>query len=209
MGSDNYGVPVDAVLPSGRTYVIIGAFNAMGFLCTFELIPIIWTTFKSRSGLYSWGIVVATLGSFLFNLGATIYFFNLSNGTPLLLGLTIAIGALGYLLYIPAEFTILYSRLHLLAGSKRTLRLVIILSVAQYTLVTIPNAVLSIGASTISSKSFAIGYSYIQRIEIVVYMAMEIIFSIIYIQHTLQIWSSGSMPKAQKTLNSVYVRPLL
>jgi hypothetical protein len=200
MGFTNYGVTVDTVLPSGRTYVIIGAFVAMGFLCTFELIPIIWTTFKRRSGLYFWGIVVATVGSFLFNLGTTIYIFNLSNGTPLMLGLTTAVSTLGYLIYIPAEFAILYSRLHLLAASQRTLFWVIILAMTEYTLVTIPNAILSIGASTTSSKSFSVSYGYFQRIEIVVYMATEIIFSIIYIRHTLQMWATGSKPKAKKIL---------
>jgi hypothetical protein len=200
MGSSEYGVTADTVLPSGHTYVIIGAFNAMGFLCTFELIPIIWTTFKRRSGLYFWGIVVATLGSFLFNLGTTIYLFNLSNGTTLLLGITTAISTLGYLLYIPAEYTILYSRLHLLAANKKTLVWVMVLSIVEYMLITIPNAVLSIGASTTLLKGFAISYGYFQRLEILVYMTMEIIFSVIYIRHTLQMWSLGSSPKVKQTL---------
>jgi hypothetical protein len=200
MGSSEYGVTADTILPSGRTFVIIGAFNAMGFLCTFELIPIIWATFKRRSGLYFWGIVVATLGSFLFNLGTTIYLFNLSDGTTLLLGLTTAISTLGYLIYIPAEYTILYSRLHLLAASQKILFWVMTLSAAEYILVTIPNAILSIGASTTSIKGFTTGYSYFQRLEIVVYMAMEITFFVIYIRHTMQMWILDSSPKVKRTL---------
>jgi hypothetical protein len=199
MGSTDYGVTADTVLP-GTTYVVVGAFVAMGFLCTFELIPIIWTSFKRRNGLYFWAIVVATLGSFLFNLGTTIYIYNLSNGTKAILGVTTAINTLGYLIYIPAEFTVLYSRLHILAASQKTLRFVGILAAAEYALFTIPNAVLSIGASTISTPAFDISYSYFQRIEIVGYTITEIIFSIVYIRHTLRMWGTGAEPKVKKIL---------
>lgn len=77
----------------------------MALLCQLEVVFITFTTFKRFSGLYYWSIVSAAIGAFLVTLGATLCFFGLRPTWP---GAIIV--NVGYFVYIPAEFSMIYSR---------------------------------------------------------------------------------------------------
>jgi hypothetical protein len=82
-----------------------GGFIGMALLCQFEVIVITFTTFKRFSGLYFWSIVYAAIGAFLVTFGVAMSFFDLRSTMP-----GTVVTNVGYFVYIPAEFAMIYSR---------------------------------------------------------------------------------------------------
>jgi hypothetical protein len=202
MGTD-YVATQDTPFPSGGMLAGMAALNGMAFLCIFELVVTALTTLPRRAGLYSWSMLVAIIGALLFNLGVLLYCFVL-NGR--LVGLSAGMFGIGYLLYIPAEFLVLYSRLHLLGASPRTLKIVIMVIVLEVLFVTVPIAILSTGAVVASSHKLNLVYSIWQRVEVWMYAGTEIFISSVYIVQVRRMWKAdGHLKMKSRLMSLVYI----
>jgi hypothetical protein len=142
-------------------------------------------------------VVAAITGAIIFDIGCTLLFFAPGPWRHWLITTALTIG---YLVYIPAEFLVLYSRLHILSADKKTLRFILVLITAECLLVTLPNAVISAGSFASTLPGFIRANHFAQRIEIIIYMVTEMVISFTYIRQTLLIWGEGKNPKAKKVL---------
>jgi hypothetical protein len=202
MGAD-YVATQDTPFPSGAMLAGMAALSGMAFLCMFELVILALTTLPRRAGLYSWSMLVAITGALLFNIGVLLYCFVLNERLAWLSG---AMFGIGYLFYVPAEFLVLYSRLHLLGATPRTLKLVITVIILEVFLFTVPIAILSIGAVVAHSDQLNVVYSIWQRIEVWMYAGTEIFISSVYIVQVTRMWKADGQWKMKSRLMSlVYI----
>jgi hypothetical protein len=198
-----YVATQDTPLPDGAMLAAMAALNGMAFLCIFELVVLALTTLRRKTDLYFWSMIIAITGALLFNLGVLLYCFALNNRLVWLSG---GMFGIGYLLHVPAELLVLYSRLHLLGASPRTLKLVIMVIVLEVLLMTAPIAILSTGAVVVSSNQLNLVYSVWQRIEVWAYAGTEIFLSSVYIVQVRRMWKADGQWKMKSRLMSlVYI----
>jgi hypothetical protein len=182
----------DGTSNDGRALAAMGAFTGVALMCNVELFVLISTKFKRRSGLYFWSLLVASVGALLHSIEVILFYFVVADLPPWSFGIT---GVLGYLLYIPAQYLVLYSRLCVLSSSTRLLRWVLALISAEFIIVTIPEAFIWAAelAFPDSTKISQAG-NVIQKIEVCAYTAVEIILSGIYIVQMVRMWERNSDP---------------
>src|ERR1700753_2899584 len=177
--TNQYTVTPSVPLPTGNLLAGIGALCGISVFCILEVIILIINGFENRRGIYFWSIFFALIGTIIFNVAIIIYFFGLGYHK---LWLTATLFAIGYVIYIPAEFLVLYSRLHLLAPDRRIMRFVLILISAECLLITIPTCITSTGSFvTTKTNTFDSADSIMGRVEPCVYAAVEITISCIYL----------------------------
>jgi hypothetical protein len=195
--SDSYAITGSSPLPTGARLIAVGCFTGMAVLCLFELLILIPKRFQRRSGQYFWSLVTALIGAALFNIGIILYNFVLHNTSPWIYVLFLDVG---YLLYVPSEMSVLYSRLHLLSPSRKLMQVFLLIAVTEVTLVTIPLTVISTGAQVTSSAGFATAFSVFARVEVIVYAATQWLLSGIYIFQVSKMWKSDASLKVKKLL---------
>jgi hypothetical protein len=188
----------DGTSNHGQFLIAMGALTGASLFCNIELWGLIWITFKRRTGLYFWSILVATIGSFLYNINVILGYFVTIPVPTWAFGIT---GVLGYLIYVPAEYFVLYSRLHLLSTSPRVLRWTIVVVATEYALVTIPLAVFwTWGMVDPQSNTVNFVGDRLQQIEVCAYTAVGIILSSIYFIQTVRMWGTSSEPLIKRVL---------
>jgi hypothetical protein len=180
-----------------RDLVTMAMFTGMAILSNVELFALIPLRFKRRSGVYFYSTLVATFGGFLYNIYLILYYFVLVDLSPYSYIFT---GTLGYLLYIPAQNLMLYSRLHLLSTSKRLTRIVIVVAIAQFILVTLPDAASWIWWLKEQSSEASRVSSIVAIVEASTYTAVEISMSCLYIFQAYKLWNSREDRAGQKVL---------
>jgi hypothetical protein len=154
--------------------------------------------FKKRGGLYFWSVLVASIGSFLYNIEVILGYFV---ATPVPTWVYIITGVLGYLLYVPAEYLILYSRLHLLFTSPRVLHWTLALAMGEYVFVSIPLAVTWVwGLLDPENVIINLAGDRLSQIEVCTYMAVGMILSGVYVLQTVKMWGANPEPHVRKVL---------
>jgi hypothetical protein len=199
MSSEGYNVSQTNALPTGRMLTAIGAFSGMAMLCLFDLTILISTKFRRRS-LYFWSMVAATFGAFLFNLGLMLFFFVFGISQPWVVAI---LTGFGYLIFVPAQFLVLYSRLYVLSVSERIKRFVLVLGITEVLLVALPLDIIATAALVVNSQLLSNIYSYMQRIEVCVYSATMITISAIYLYQVSRTWPTRSEPKTRRALKQL------
>ncbi|KAF4463756.1 hypothetical protein FALBO_9426 [Fusarium albosuccineum] len=82
-----------------------------------ELLSLIFTTFRSRKGLYFWSLLVASFVVIPYAVGWLTDYFDLAGDVA-----GILIGDIGWMLLITGQALVLYSRLHLVLRNENILR---------------------------------------------------------------------------------------
>jgi hypothetical protein len=191
-----YSASLSSQLPSGRILLPMACFISMAMLCTLELCVLVCSKFRRRSGLYFWSIVAAIFATALYEWSNLVQYFLIPGEHLWVLSI---LGSLGYVLYILSEFLVLYSRLHLVQASPRTLRIVRSVIIAEFLLVTVPDTILANGALYLEGWAFP--GSVFRRTEIVIYCTVEIFFSLVYIYHVRRVWNAESSPSVRRVWN--------
>ncbi|KAH7140484.1 hypothetical protein B0J13DRAFT_638234 [Dactylonectria estremocensis] len=112
----------DSKAPGGgqRTYdpedVMVIACSTLAVYNAFELLVLIFITFKRRKGLYFWSNFLAAFGIIPYCIGWLIAYFTL---TPLWVGIMFA--QIGWTLLVSGQSMVLYSRLHLVLNDPKIL----------------------------------------------------------------------------------------
>jgi hypothetical protein len=81
----------------------------MAWISLFGVVIMGYLTFRRYSGLYFWSVVFATIGAFLYIFFRTLQYFD-----PLGKSYSMEILDVRTLVYIPAEFAMLYARYRLI-----------------------------------------------------------------------------------------------
>ena len=158
-------------------YCLIAAFSAVPMWMTLELTFQIYATFKKYSGLYFWSLLFCTWSVTIQQIGRICTY--LVPGCNQVFSLTFAM--LGWVGTVTGFALVLYSRLHLVTRSRRILRGVLGMIVADVFILHLPTMVAQIGVVTMHQPSWVSWYPTIEKVQIVGFSLQETIISGIYI----------------------------
>jgi hypothetical protein len=179
--------------------VLLALFVGMGALSCIELIIIIPSYFKQWNGMYFWGVVFATAGATMMTIGNLLLFLFL---TDRLHGLSITLIQLGYAIYCPADFVVIYSRLHLVGASPTLLKWVLGAIICELLLVEIPAEVLYTWTMIPNSKSLHDKSKITTLVQGPFYYGLHLAITGIYVHHIYHSWKqeATAFPKAVKNM---------
>jgi len=184
----------------GAMALVTAALIGMGVLCAIEVFFLIGFTFRRRTGLYFWSMNITNAAELCFNISSILSLWVLKDSYPWIT-LTFSVASdLGYAFF---GFLILYSRLHILSASPRTLRFVLGAIIAESLLFEVPQEVLLIGSTILPSSKFSAIYGVWWRIEACVYTACDLLLSGIYIFHVKSMWGSVANPQIRTVLKKI------
>lgn len=162
--------------------VAIVVFMAIALYNAIELAFLIPLSFRRYHSLYFWALLTsAILGIIPGTLGPAFQFFSLS---PLWLSLLLS--NIGFVMTVPNQSVVLYSRLHLVSQNRIVLRSVRWLIMASLFFIVIPTIVLNLGSSYVLTPSWNRGFQAMERIQLTWFSAQETLISTIYIIYTIR-----------------------
>jgi len=192
---DEYEYVSSSIFPEGWEDQLILSFLAMSCLCCFELAVFTFSLWNSKAKTYSYSIAGATLCSFCFTLGVTLFFSTPPGGATEWYLLLVSVG---YWTYIPAQFLVMYSRLHLLGPSWTVMLVCKVVLMAEWILIATPNFILSVAAAR--SSRFDHAYSISQRIEPTIYSTVSLLLSAVYMYYAYVVFRSDRDQQVRRFL---------
>lgn len=171
----------DPVVPYG-TAIAIGSFLAIAMYNSIELVFIIITTFKKRSGLYFWSFIFATVGIAVHEIGFLLRDFNLTNSY-----LSTTLIMLGWYPMVTGQSVVLYSRLHIIVRNQNRLRAAMIMIIVNAIVGHVPTTVLIYGANSDNPAPFLGIYNIYEKVQVTLFFLQEVVLSGLYIHETIKI----------------------
>lgn len=158
--------------------IAVAILMALSLYNALELAAMILLTFKKRSGLYFWSLVLATAGVFAYSVGMTIWYYRKA---PSYIGLII--NNVGWIIMVSGQSFVLYSRLHLVVIQTHQLNaifwMIVIVGAATY----IPATIIQFGSfAKIYYNSFQRASNIFEPIQMTAFSAQEIIISGFYLK---------------------------
>lgn len=173
-------------------YCLVASFFAVSLWLALELTVQVYTTFKRRTGLYFWSILIVACGIVFHTVGLLL---------KLLVPEANAIFAtvlakVGWVMDTTGFAVVLYSRLHLVVQSQKTLRLVLAMIIVNAILFHTPIIVFLMGLSIHKDwNPYVTPFEYTQ---VVGFSIQETIISYIYILKTTKFLKSGYSNQLRK-----------
>ncbi|KAM0723395.1 hypothetical protein Q7P37_000381 [Cladosporium fusiforme] len=183
--------------------VFITICCALAIYNAFELLLLIFTTFRRFSGLYFWSLLVSSFGLIPYTVGFMGMYFVFTNS---LVGLIIT--CFGWPMVVTGQSLVLYSRLHVVLGAEhhKLLRGVKWMIIINGIIFHVPTEVVLFGAYYAHPNfGFAEAYKYIEKVQMTGFTVQELIISGLYVWKTLDIIhattsaSSSTGPKKKRT----------
>ncbi|KAF2760074.1 hypothetical protein EJ05DRAFT_271366 [Pseudovirgaria hyperparasitica] len=156
------------------------AFTAIAWANAIELTVLIFVVFKRYEGTYFWSLLLSTLSIVPYSIGAWIkqVYTPYRDSVPSLL--PVAFLNISWLILIPGQSIVLWSRLHLIIHNRRQLRFILWLIIVNWFLFCIPTTVFTWGSNT-HQGPFVTGYAVYEKIQMVAFSLQEIYISGIYV----------------------------
>ncbi|KAK2768800.1 hypothetical protein FQN54_000658 [Arachnomyces sp. PD_36] len=161
----------------------ITTFLAISVYNTIELFLKIFMSFKHRSHLYFWSLVISTGGITLYALGFFFKYFDIIPQNMVFVTLIV----IGWCCMVTGQSLVLYSRLHLILHDQRTLRWVLIMIIFDAVICHIPITVLIYGANSPNPTAFLTPYSIYEKVQVSIFFIQECIISGLYLWKTIKI----------------------
>ncbi|KAF4459330.1 hypothetical protein FALBO_13899 [Fusarium albosuccineum] len=179
-------------LPSKRAESTYDASDVMVITCSllalynsFELLAIIFTTFKQRQGLYFWSLLLATFGVIPYVTGWLFDYLDLLQSVA-----GRVLNNIGWVLLITGQSVVLYSRLHLVLNDPAILRGIRYIIIANaciwHTTMTVLVFVMTSGPSRKGSHTPPVYYA-IEKTQLTCFCVQEFILSGLYIWKIMDI----------------------
>lgn len=181
---DDSGLTRHDVVRAPELYIVT-SFISLALYNVLELIILIFTTFKKRSGVYFWSMVVATCGVALNAVGYLLKFLQ-PPSQPAASGsletlYTILVLA-GWTAMITGQSVVMFSRLHLLVYDRFIIRFVLAMIVADAVLCHPPTiALFALVNNSATPEPYAAAYSVFEKTQLFVFFVQEFIISAVYI----------------------------
>lgn len=160
----------------------MGAFLTIALYNVIELTFLIFATFKKRSGMYFWSLIIATWGIAPHAIGYIAKFFQVITINVL----SSSIIAVGWTCMVTGQSLVLYSRLHLVVQDKRRIRWVLYMIIFDAIVMQCPVIALALGSASTRSPRFVRIFVLYDKIQLVVFSVQEAIISAIYIYQTVR-----------------------
>lgn len=97
--------------------MVIAGFFAISCSNVVEILVLIFNTFKRRTGLYFWSMIVASVGILVHAVAVLLRYFRLAPDFPMCV-----ITVIGWYAMVTGQAVVMYSRLYLVAGNDRIIR---------------------------------------------------------------------------------------
>lgn len=160
--------------------VIVTLSIAIALYNCLELSLLITSTFKRWKGLYFWSLSISNAGVFLYALGITLGYFALCKRWVWKVILDV-----GWSSMVSFQSLVLYSRLGLIIANSQILSAVKWMIIVNSTLLCTIVIVLDFGSTYSMLGSFAAGYYYIEKIQLIMFTLQELIISGLYVYKTI------------------------
>jgi hypothetical protein len=185
---------------TGNAALATAAFLGMGLLCGFEMLFLIWSTFRRRSGLYFWSLVIATIAEISVNIANILYYWVLRDSCPAIVAVLSIPGSLFFVVF---EYFVLYSRLRLVQASNKKMRVLLGVIFTEALLIELPLAALYLASIIRPSSELDYLYFTIWQVEAVVYTLVDVILSLTYILQVRSMWSKNSGSATKSILRDI------
>ncbi|RBR04712.1 hypothetical protein FVER53590_10908 [Fusarium verticillioides] len=175
---------IDETVYIGRDVFVVVA-STLSLYNAIELLTLISLTFKRRSGLYFWSILIASFGIIPYCLGWLIVYFDLTHDY-----VGMIIETVGWVLVITGQSVVLYSRLHLIVTDIKILRAILIMIIINGLVWHSTMTVLLFGSEYSPSdnrKGFNNVFNIMEKISMSIFYLQELIISGLYIWKSMEI----------------------
>ncbi|EMD61804.1 hypothetical protein GGP41_002686 [Bipolaris sorokiniana] len=172
--------------------IIIAFFLGLALYNALELIILAFVTFQHYHGLYFWSLVISAFGIIPYSLGFIIKFFRLLDPNANVGYVAVVFLTIGWYSMVTGQSVVLWSRLHLVTNSRRTLRWTLYMIICNGVLLHSVTTVLTFGSNsnTLSPATlarFVRAYSIMEKTQMLGFFLQETILSIIYIKETIRL----------------------
>ncbi|TLD04135.1 hypothetical protein PgNI_11176 [Pyricularia grisea] len=167
--------------PIGIDAKVSMIFLSVALYNVFELLFIIYTTFKRRSGLYFWSFIVSTVCIIPYSVGFLLKFFANRHDLSMVFAAVVYFGWCGM---VTGQSFVLWSRLHLVMYDRRRQRAVLIMIIVDAIICHGGVSVLIFGVNSQNPKQFVKPYAIFERIQLTIFSVQELIISSLYIYET-------------------------
>lgn len=168
-------------------YCLIAAFCAVAYWMSIELLVLVYVTFKRRTGIYFWSIVITTIGIVLQATGYLMKEF--AQSSPKIL--TTIICKIGWVSNVTGFAIVLWSRLHLVVNNTRVLKGVLAMIIINGIVMHTPIVIFEFGLISKHHDLFIRPMEIMERIQQTVFSLQETIISGLYIYNTARFLNGG------------------
>lgn len=201
MGKRGDGGVAAGILPySPVQYCILAAGTAVAWVYVIELNITIFMTFKRRSGLYFWSLLISSWGISLHALGFILKFLV---GVNWVLACTVV--DVGWVAMVTGQAFVLYSRLHLIVRNQRTLRFVLCMILFDAAAFHIPTIITFFGSNSAHGADWTAKFNIVERIQLAGFCLQEIIISAIYVWSTTRLLGSIYHHLSRKVMTELII----
>ncbi|KAH7147090.1 hypothetical protein B0J13DRAFT_553227 [Dactylonectria estremocensis] len=165
--------------------VMVIVCSTLALYNAFELLTLIFMTFKRRKGLYFWSIFLASFGIISYCVGWLIVYFDLTHDWAGMI-----IDSIGWILLVSGQSVVLYSRLHLVLNDPKILRAVLWMIIANGVVWHTSITVLLFGSSYSPAQNragFNSVFNILEKVQMTCFCLQEFILSGLYIWKTWDI----------------------
>lgn len=175
---------------------LIAAFCGIAFWTCLEILVLVYGTFKRRTGLYFWSIIITAIGLILQTTGYLLKAFE-NTANPYFVTVLCKVG---WVSNVTGFSVVLWSRLHLVVRDPRILRGVLIMIVINGLVLHTPVVVFEFGLMSRHRERFLQPMEVVERIQQAVFTLQEIIISGLYIFHTVRFLDAGFATRTRKVV---------
>ena len=177
---------------------LIAAFCGIAYWTSIELLVLVNLTFKRRTGLYFWSIVITTLGILLQTTGYLLKAFE-NSWPPVLVTI---ICKVGWVSNVTGFSLVLWSRLHLIVNDPRVLKLVLCMIIFNAICLHTPIVVFEFCLMSQSIRErFLYPMEVMERIQQTIFTLQEVIISGLYIYHTARFLNDGFASRTRRVVS--------
>jgi hypothetical protein len=179
----------------GENAVVIRAmlaFTVIAWYNAAELIILVFVVFKRYSGLYFWSLLITSAAIIPYQTGAWMKQIG-EGGDPM--GMII-LSSIGWVVLVPGQSLVLYSRLHCITQNQKLLKGILWMIIINAIVLTVPTNVC------------ATGYGIMEKIQMTVFTIQELIISSIYlieVRRVLKVIDNGRLRKMMWELGAINV----
>ncbi|KAI4166741.1 MAG: hypothetical protein LQ343_007787 [Gyalolechia ehrenbergii] len=166
-------------------YCILAAATAVAWVFVVELDLTILLTFRRRSGLYFWSLLISSWGCLLHGMGFILSFLVGSSWA-----VTLPFIEVGWVTMVTGQAFVLFSRLHLVVRNQKILRYVLWLIIVDACVFHIPTIVFTVGKNSPHPTEWIPRFDVMERIQLVGFCLQEFLISTLYIVYTVRILGS-------------------
>ena len=153
-------------------------FSAIAWYNAAEILTLILFVFKKYSGLYFWSLLLTTIAVIPYQFGA---WTKQNIFLPHLEMLSVTLSSLGWLVMVPGQSLVLYSRLHLVTQNERLLKFILRMIIFNAIVLCIPCIVLTYGSNTAAKDHYLGAYAVYEKMQMTMFTLQEFFISGVYI----------------------------